>query len=188
MRLQPRRALAALGIALFAAQAASAQDFTFTGTFTQDDNVLYRDFTVGQFFLTRFYTTSAATGGFDPILSLFTLDGVFLGDDDDDDFGLGGFPADARDSYLEIELDPGAYRLAISQYDNFWDPTLSVFSRAGQGNFTGPNGPFVDDTGVKRTGSFAVVGQVPIPEPGTYALMATGLVPLAAFLRRRARS
>jgi hypothetical protein len=151
--------------------------------------VAYFDFGVSRFDVARFQTISAAAGGFDPILSLFTADGIFLADDDDDDFGLGGLPvgADSFDAYLEVELEPGLYRLAVSQSDNFFDPVAGVFSRAGQGDFTG--GPFTGENGVTRTGAFAVAGAVPVPEPATALVALTGLLPLAgASLVKRRRS
>ena len=188
-----RCTLAVLALAVLASPAVKAENFAVAGNFTSDDDLLYRTFTVQTLSLATFQTTSAVGGGFDPVLSLFAGNGAFLADADDDDFGLGGLPAGSKDSFLQIELDPGTYSLALSQYDNFYrvnpDGT-GQFSRHGQGNFTGPGGPFVDADGVKRTGAFVVAAAytgIAIPEPSTYGLVASGLLPLALFVVHRRR-
>lgn len=180
-----RSALAALIVLAATAPAVRSQDFTFSGTFFRDDQVAFRDFSLLSSGTFVFRTTSAAAGGFDPILSLFSAGGALLGADDDDDFGEGGLPAGSLDAYLRLDLLPGDYRLAVSQSPNFFDANTGQFFLAGQGNFTG--GPFLDAAGVQRSGSFVVIAQE-IPEPGTAALAVSCLPPLMGIALRRRRT
>ena len=177
---------------------------SFQSQLTRDDQVQLFTFSLDAFSLVSVRTWSyaggvnangvpIARGGFDPVLSLFHGSGLLLARDDDNDFGLGYVLPDrvtgnAWDAYLEIELDPGSYTVAISQYDNVaLGPSLSDgFARAGEGNFTG--GPFLDREGNPRSGRFALDITV-IPEPGTGVLLLPALLPLAGiFLRRRSRA
>lgn len=178
-----RPVLAALAALAVTAPAAWSQNFTFAGTFIQDDEIVQRAFTVLSPTTLILRTTSANVGGFDTLLSLFSADGTLVGADDDDDFGQGGFPAGALDAYLRLDLAPGEYRVAVSQSPNFFDTNTGQFLLAGQGNFTG--GPFLDSTGVLRNGNFAVVAEQVIPEPGTALLAASSLFPLMVLVRRR---
>jgi PEP-CTERM motif len=150
-RIGHRAALAAVSIALLAS-AASATDFSFTGNFTQDDNVQLFNFSVGSASTVTFRTYSyaggtnaagqpIAQGGFDPILALFDASGAFIDQNDDDETGT--VPADvetgaAFDTFLQVLLNPGNYTVAVMEYDNFANgPNLSNgFARDGQGNFT----------------------------------------------------
>ena len=203
-------AVAATVIGFSALTAARAADVSFTGAFTSDDNVALFSFAVtnGPVSLVTVRTSSYATGGFDPILSVFRGDGLLLADNDDVNLGIptSVVPADPTtgqrsDSFLEIDLEPGVYTLALTQYDNFaTGPNLSNgFLRAGQNNFTGgpfiqsvqqPGGSFVN---YQRTGNYAVQilnvqGANAIPEPGTAALAVLGLPLLAGRIARRRRS
>jgi hypothetical protein len=186
---QARCILAALALTAFAAPTVWAQSYTFSGAFTQDDNVFQTRLTFDAPSLVTLQTTSYARGGFDPILSLFDSSGLLIAENDD------GFPGtvppdpstgNAWDADLVIDLNPGTYTIALTQWDNYAaGPNLSNgFVRAGQGNFTG--GPFRDADGNLRNGSYtlSVTAEV-IPEPGTCALAALGLLPLAGALARR---
>ena len=143
-------ALAAASAALISAPAA-ADDFSFTGNFTQDDNVQLFHFVVGAPSNVTLRTLSyagginaagatIARGGFDPILALFDSSGNKI--DQNDDGGCGSVPMDISgvcyDTFLNAALSAGTYTVSVMQYDNFANgPNLSNgFRRDGQGNFT----------------------------------------------------
>ena len=131
--------------------AAQATDFSFTGSFTQDDNVQLFNFTVGSSSSvtlrslsyaggTNAQAQTIASGGFDPILALFNGTGALINQNDD---GGSNVPADAvtgarYDVYLQSLLAPGDYTVSVAQYNNFAvGPNLSNgFGRTGTGNFT----------------------------------------------------
>lgn len=167
-----------LGLAALAfAAPAGAQSFAFNGSLPQGDAVASIDFTVSQFEQWLFYTTSYATGGFDPVLTLFERNGLFQADNDDAPFFAVPKPAPSDfDSFIEIQLEPGDYTLAVSQTGNFSSvgSTLSdPFS--GAGTLAGFGG---------RTSAFAAVG-VAVPEPGSAALLLAGAGAAVGLLRRR---
>jgi hypothetical protein len=73
---------------------ASADNFSFTGSFVNDNDVQLFNFTVGAPSLVTLLTysyaggtnsagASIARGGFDPILALFDSNGVFIDQNDD---------------------------------------------------------------------------------------------------------
>ncbi len=170
--------LVILGFA--AAPVARADSFTFTGTFSQDDEIRLFGFTVVGTSASQvtIRTTSYAQGGFDPYLALFQvtppipIDGLLL-----DAPGVGPIPSDFfdgptlfssliigenddisatnLDAFLQLSLDPGFYVFSVTQFDNFAiGPSLDDgFAREGTGNF---RGGFVDSFGVQRTGLFIV--------------------------------
>lgn len=141
---------ALLLVLILAALNLQAASFSFTGNFTQDDNVQLFNFTVGAQSDVTFRTWSyaggvnaagatIARGGFDPILAVFASTGLRLGTNDD---GGGSVPTDLSgqnyDTFFTINLVAGNYTVAVMQYDNFSiGPNLSNgFVRSGQGNFT----------------------------------------------------
>ena len=164
---------AALALFAFAAPAGAA-DFSFSGTFSADDDVVVFDFLVGTPFTVtlRSYSYAGALqadgtvvpfGGFDPILAVFDAAGTLVGDQDD--AGAEAVPADpitgeAFDVRLDLALGAGAYSVAVSQYNNFAiGPSLSDgFGQAGA-TFTSQygcsNGRFCDAGGSNRTPFFA---------------------------------
>jgi hypothetical protein len=193
---------------------ALADNFSFTGNFTQDDNVQLFNFTVGATSNVTLRTWSyaggvnaagapIARGGFDPILALFNSSGAFIDQNDD-----GGCPTVAADSvsgecwdtFLMANLAAGSYTVAVMQFDNFANgPNLANgFERTGQGNFTGPltghpGGSFWDIAGTQRDSHWAFdilnVQQAStpptgVPEPSTIVLLFPGLVGLVAGFRR----
>lgn len=154
--------------AVLGASTALADNFSFQGTFTSDDQVQLFTFTVGSTSTVTLQTWSYAggvdaagvtipRGGFDPILALFNSSGAEINQNDD---GGGNVPADPftgehYDTYLQSTLTPGVYTVSVMEYDNFANgPNLSDgFERAGQGNFTGAlgdcsQGYFCDVSGV----------------------------------------
>lgn len=157
--------LIVLGIAT--TSTTKADNFSFTGNFTQDDNVLLFNFSVGTTSSVTLRTWSyaggtnaagqvIARGGFDPILALFNSSGQII--DQNDDGGPALVPVDAVsgtawDTFLQATLTPGAYTVSVMQYDNFaLGPNLANgFERSGQGNFTtafGPCAQYNDVSGV----------------------------------------
>lgn len=195
---------------------AMATDFSFTGGFQKDDDVQIFNFNVGALSSVTLRTWSYAggtnaagtvipRGGFDPILAVFNSLGVRIGQNDDG--GAAYVPADSvtgryYDTYLNVSLNPGSYRVSVMQYNNFSGVNLSDgFVRDGQPNFTlslpntpvGSTGFFWDATGNQRDGHWAFdilnvqgadIGTV--PEPSTFLLVAAGLAG-AALLRRKVR-
>lgn len=146
-----RRALAVLAATMLASSPAFATDFSFTGNFTQDDNVQLFNFTVGAPSSVTLRTwsyaggvnahgQSIARGGFDPILALFDSAGNFVAQNDDGGCGLVGtdLSGECWDTFLTASLGAGDYTVAVMQYDNFANgPNLSDgFERDGTGNFT----------------------------------------------------
>jgi hypothetical protein len=174
------------------ASVASASTIGFTGTFTADDDNVVFHYTVLNAGSVDISTTSFATGGFIPILSLFDSTGNFL-------FLDSGY-ASSADAHLSWVSDANTdYIVALTQYDNF--PVLAPnnnlsdgFTEDGQPDFTellsGFPGPFRDPIGTQLTGDWAVNFtsaeplDVYIPEPSTTFLALTGA--LLMFWRRHA--
>jgi hypothetical protein len=179
---------------------ASADNFSFTGSFVNDNDVQLFNFTVGAPSLVTLLTysyaggtnsagASIARGGFDPILALFDSNGVFI--DQNDDGGSGNVPADPAtgaffDTFLQANLAAGNYTVSVMQYNNFANgPNLSNgFSQGGNTNFTNvfgcSQGFFCDVTTSNRDGHWAFdilnvasasIPTVPIPGP----IVGTGL-------------
>ena len=185
--------VAAFALLALPALSARAADFTFSGTLAPTGVALYSlNVATSPFTLVTLSTTSYASGGFDPVLSLFRgTDGLLLDANDDVNalVPLSVVPADPItgerfDSYFEFDLEPGSYTLALTYSPNYAaGPNLS--------NGFAPTGPF--DSSAGRTGSFTVgiqnvTGAAVVPEPGTVALLAAGALPLAGRLRRRHRA
>lgn len=139
MKMLALAAVAASALAVIASPAA-ATDFSFTGTFSSDNNVQFFDFTVGAPSTVTLRTWSyaggtnaagqtIARGGFDPILSLYdTSSGNRINQNDDG--GCTNVAADSVsgqcwDTYLTSPLGIGTYRVAVSEYNNFGPSNLS---------------------------------------------------------------
>src|SRR5260370_3919029 len=162
---------------------AAAGNFSFTGIFTQDDQLELFQFTAPSASLVvRTWGYAGGTnangqlilpGGFDPILSVFDatgglLPGSLLVGSNNDGAGVAtdSTTGNAFDSLLALTaLNPGGtYVLVLSQNDNSASgPTYGDgFTRTGAGNFTagafgcGGTAPFCDASPAQRNGSWAV--------------------------------
>lgn len=163
-----RKKLVCFTAGLLLSGASAAADFSFLGTFNQDDDVRLFSFNVGAASNVTLRSLgyaggvnaagqTIARGGFDTILALFNGSGTLI--DSNDDGGPGNVPADAGtgqnwDAYLQTVLAPGNYQVSVMQFDNFANGPnlLNGFFREGEGNFTadfGCGGPaFCDISGV----------------------------------------
>ena len=200
--------LSCLGTVFALPQVVLAVNLSFTGQFTLDDDVELFDFsltapsTVTVKTLSYGGGTNAAgdivsAGGFDPVVSLFDSSGLFLLENEDGDIldvGVDPVSENAFDSFLEASLDPGEYRVALTQFDNLaLGSTISDgFAQEGIGDFTEffgcSNGSFCDADGNNRTGAWALdiegvapATQQPVPEPSTVMLMSSGLLGLGLW-------
>jgi len=205
--------LAALAAAFSLVSTANAGTFSFTGTFSADDEVQLFNFTVGSATTVTLKSYSYAggvqadgnvvsAGGFDPILALFDSTGAFIANNDDGgepDVGMDPVTGSVYDTFLQVVLNPGVYTVAVTQYDNFAATTLSeLFNRVGEPFFTAAygcsNGQFCDIGGFNRTNfwAFDILGvddaetpPVPLPAAAWAFLAGLGLIGAA---RKRAAS
>jgi hypothetical protein len=192
---------------------ASAANFSFTGSFAQDDDVQLFNFSVGAPSNVTLETLSyagglnaagdlIARGGFDPILALFDSGGNLIGQNDDGGPSLVAtdLSGQAWDTFFTALLAAGNYTVAIMQYNNFANgPTLADgFQRSGQGNFTDPScaaSSFCDVSGSafnQRDGHWAFdilnvesASSSVVPLPAALPLLAGGLGLMGWMARRR---
>lgn len=195
-----KKALFAALLAAAAAVPAAAVNFSFTGTFSDPNNVQFFDFTVGAASNVTLRSWSyaggvnaagatIARGGFDPILAVYALPGgAIIGQQDDGGCGL--VAADAVtgrcwDTNFTVALGPGNYRASVMAYSNFAiGPNLS--------NGFSNTGSFTDATGNRRTTSWAFdilnvenATQGGVPEPASWAMLIAGFGLTGAAMRRR---
>lgn len=151
--------------------------------------------------------TAISAGGFAPTLSLFNMT-------PSSDYGIllqtvqsgvrGSCPSGANDDSasgfcwdvgLSSTLQAGTYQLALTQDTNTpYGPTLvEGFQKTGQGDFTGTDylgqpGQFILIDGSQRTNAWAldisIPSSTPVPLPGGFALLASGLVAMFGLRRR----
>jgi hypothetical protein len=189
-----------------------ADEVSYQGNFTTDDQVQLFDFNVATPGLVTLQTfgyaggvngagTTIAAGGFDPVLTLFDGAGNFLVMNDDGPCGtVGTDPTTLNcfDSYLSLDLTAGSYILALTENDNLAiGPTLSdSFTQVGNGDFTcqefiGTPGAFCDASPSQRDSAWALdvttQGASPVPEPGSEVLVLSG-ISLFFALRKKLQS
>jgi hypothetical protein len=181
---------------------------SFNGTLSLDNEIAFFSFSLSATSLITAEMTSyfcqgpdpcASTDlGFLPILTLF----------EGDTATTSGYLATASfvdptifssDFELSAPLGPGTYLLAVTMYENYFDPGTGEFSYQDSPNFTtaifgeivgcpGFVQPIGTDVLECRSGAFAgslSVQGVPAPEPGTLSLLALGA---GGILLRRRRS
>lgn len=156
---------AALALGLSSGAQAALSNFSFSGTFSQDDNVQLFNFTsdgVGTAYIvsygyaggTQANGTTWAQGGFDTILTLFDSTGALINSNDDGSSGCfsaaaGVAPGTVNgnsdsntgslyDTCFAASLLAGTYTVAVTQYDNFaaGSNLSDGFDQDGTGNFT----------------------------------------------------
>lgn len=194
-----------------------ASNFSFNGTFTNDDDQASFIFTLANPATVQLLTTSYANGGFAPILSLFGLlnqnDPALLGQSSAGVAGGAGNPGCGirsvnvttglcLDALLEAgssgPLAAGSYLLVLTEDPNVpLGPNLSNGFQypPGSGNFTANGvkpGPFVDSAGNQMTGAYSVSinnvdSAVATPEPSTLTMLAAGITLLLVGLGVRRR-
>ena len=190
-----------------------AADFSFTGSFSADDDVQLFGFSVGSTSTVTLKTLSyaggtnasgvvIAAGGFDPTLALFDSSQNFIASNDDGmfpDVGIDPTTASVFDTFLELSLDPGDYTVAISQFNNFFDggigDNISLgFIREGEPTFTFDDGfgsaPMFNDVDADaRTGNWAFdilnVDSAVVPEPNLLAFVSIASALLCARRSRK---
>ena len=184
------------GALLTSGTAASAADFSYTGSLPNPNAVQLFNFSVGTTSTVTLRTYSyaggtnaagqvIARGGFDPILALFNGSGLLIGENDDGGLNV---PADSvtgsrYDTFLQAVLGPGNYTVSVAAFSNFAiGPNLSN-GFEGDGSFGNRTNAWAFD--ILNVNSAIQVGAV--PEPGTWALMLIGFGAVGASLRRRRR-
>lgn len=195
-----RTAILSIGCLLSMAlhQNALADSFSFMGSFDQDNNVQFFDFSVGspstvtlQTFSYGGGTNSAGqtlfSGGFDPIVSLFDSAGNLIDFNDD---GVGAVPdpstGTAYDSFLSSSLAAGNYTVALTQYSNFpVGPTLANGFTLGGSSINRDGTWALDINGATSAALGQLIVAAPVPLPAAVFLFPSGLVVLGAFARRR---
>ena len=172
---------------------ASPLTYSTTGCFNQDDDEQSFIFTLNSTQTVNMFTTSWITGGFAPILTLFDggVDSNFIAEDTGGqvpDFcgsrGLGGGDGliTCLDAYLTRTLDPGTYRLVLTESaaaigdenldGSFLDSDFNTqrlayascannqegfsFTECGNGNFTGQGGFHSPNNGDQLSNTWAV--------------------------------
>ena len=185
-RYASRIALAALGLAAFTQ--AHAATTPFSGTFTNDASVFSDPFTVTSPQNYTFTTTSYASGGIVPVLTLFNSTTGAVVD-------YSGVNTGISDVTLTDTLSAGSYLLDLTEFPNSAvGPTLAAGFYPNNPTITGSDcgvagGMFYNDISCTRTTnvySGTITNAAVTPEPSTLLLV---LPPaLALFSRRRRRS
>lgn len=186
-----------------AAGSANAADFSFTGNFNDDDEVQEFNFSTAAAASdvtlrtwsyaggTNAAGTSIASGGFDPILTLFNASTGALITYNDDGGSVAADPVTGAgfDSLLTSNLPAGDYTATITQFSSFANgPSLTEgFEGSGQDNFGSRDSHWAVDVmnvNAASIGTSYISHTGVIPEPETYALLLAGLG-LVAFMARR---
>ena len=156
-----------------------------SGSFPNDDSFFSYSFTTASFGQFTFNTTSYATGGFAPVLTLFnSLTGREI-----DNAGTG-----TSDVSITDALGASSYILYLTEFPNVANGRLSDgFLFTGSPTITGDicgvtGGKFLDTTKApctQRTANYAVnLTTSPVPEPPTWLLVLPPVALLIGVSRR----
>jgi len=187
----------------------SFADFVFSGSFTQDDNELYYQFTIAATSTVTLESFSyggdggsVPAGGFAPVLSLFgpvtSIDPNLITTDEGGTApGSCGSRLIDPNTHLCLDADvtqllgPGNYLVVLTENYNIPNgPDLATgFPETGAGNFTGG---FIDPFGNQRTPNFDFTisgadSAEALPEPSTVSLLIAGLGVLVCRRKMRLR-
>jgi hypothetical protein len=130
-------------------------DFDFSGTFTNDNDIVLLYFTVGSASTITIFSSSwgdvntdpegyVANGGLDPILAIWDSSDNLV-NEQDDGWNVGStlsngvsYTHGLWDSYFDVFLTAGGYTASIAQYNNFAAGTnlSSGFTHDGNPDFT----------------------------------------------------
>lgn len=198
-------ALSILALACGAAitPAAHADSTTYSGTFAADNSVFSLPITTTSTQNYTFETTSYATGGFVPVLTLFnTSTGAPVGFDGADGMCGAGMTASPStgmcdDALLQETLAPGSYTLDLTEFPNvavgnLSDGFLFASDPTATGDACGVSGGMflqADVTPcVQLTDAYSltVASASPTPEPGTLLLCVPVALGLVLVSRQRA--
>ena len=186
-RFLPRMALAALGLTTLAS--AHADTFSTNGTFAADNSSFVYKFATSSTENFTISTSSYAAGGFDPVLTLFSM--------------TTGKPVDnsgtgVSDAMLTDTLGADMYALYLTEFPNVANGNLSDgFLFAGNPTITGDScgvagGMFYDTvTCTQRSANYALSvtsAATPVaatPEPSSWLLVLPGMAAIAYSSRRR---
>lgn len=207
MRLSARLTLSALALTLSIvtpiATAATIVSQTYSGTFpatitgmlANEDTVLEESFTLSSGGRLTAFTTSYATGGFQPNLTLYSSSGVAVG------YQSATPPPRASadpatgiiaDGYLNAtNLSAGEYTLTLTDWELQQDPTATNLSDGFTFNL-GDGTTFSDADGNTRTNVYSLTVDVAsssstAPEPTSLALVGLALF-IAWFSRKHVKS
>jgi hypothetical protein len=173
--------------------------FNYSGAFSADDNMVLFNYVVQNQSQVDIFTTSYATGGFSPVITVFDSTGLFQ-------FESRGISSDASLSWVSNAGE--TYLVVLTEWDNVSMGPLSNFAdgftEQGQGNFTAKPpfnpplpGGFYQDGGVQRTSAWALTISSPdntlvvtsptvvTPEPGSAGLIFVSAALLAGCKRIR---
>lgn len=189
-------------LALSAAISAStyADNFSFTGNLSGDDDVQLFNFYVGATSNVTLRTWSYAgginaagasidRGGFDPILALFDSSGLLIDQNDDGSGVATDLSGAAFDTLLQVVLGPGIYTVSVAQYSNFAiGPNLSDgFDGSGVSGFVDVSG-HPDYSQRDSHWAFDILNvnsANSVPEAGSTLLLAVGAMSLMLAIKRR---
>lgn len=172
---------------------ANASSTTYSGTFAADNSVFQLPFTVTGTENYTFTTTSYASGGFVPVLTLFSSTGTPIGFDGADGMCNGSETPNSStgicdDAFLEETLTSGTYTLDLTEFPNvaigdLSDGFLFASDPTATGDVCGVSGGMFLEadlaTCVQRTDAYSLtVTATPTPEPPTFLLF----LPVAAVL------
>ncbi|MBA4143806.1 MAG: DVUA0089 family protein [Nitrosospira sp.] len=182
-----RSALVIIGLA---GGSAFAGDFSFTGDFTNDDEVQPFSFTVTENFAevtlrtwsyaggTNAAGAEIARGGFDPILTLFDAStGALINENDDGHMTIDPLTGNGYDSFLMNYFDAGSYIATVTQFESYAiGPLLSNgFVGSANSNFDNRDSHWAFDIVNVSSASAGAPYISPIPEPGILAMFLAGL-------------